>query len=670
MKIFTRARTRVIFPLFALLLGMTAQAETWHLASPNGRVQIEVERSGEGLPRYSVRYDGNLVISPSALGVQTRPSRFIAETFTTPEVTRRSVDEVYHVVLGKTRTAPDRYHEMSLRFTSTNEGRDIDLIFRAYDEGAAFRYVLPPKSGIAEYTIYREHTEFAFPVDYACWGANVGNYHTPHESEFDPIPASQIRFLNRYDSPLVCKTGHHDTTFALVEADVENYPGAYYSRGWNGALGVVVQLAPPMDADPVYPFAPYAATITQTDQPLRTPWRAIMLGNSPRALVESSLVATLGAPSRIADTSWIRGGKAAWEWWNNWHAPIENPGRNTETYLAYIDFAVEMGLEYLLIDAGWYHGSSFRPVEGSDVTRPIPELDMPRILAHAKTHNIGIFLWMQWQQLDWQMDEAFATYQRWGIAGIKPDFMDRNDQEMVNWYHKVLSKAAEHRLMVDLHGAYPPNGLVRTYPNLVTQEGVLAAEYNKFSARLTARHNVTLPYTRMILGPIDYTPGGFIHSTQEDFISRTDRPMVQTTRGQAVAMYVVYDSPLVMVSDAPQAYRNADGSWADGAEFISEVPTSWDETRVLQGDIGEYIVTARRKGNTWYLGAMTNEDGRDIDLPLDFLGEGAYEAKIWQDGRDISSLDISTRRVERNAHLSLKLAPTGGGVATFRPVSR
>jgi len=454
---------------------------------------------------------------------------------------------------------------------------------------------------------------------------------------------------------------------------VENYPGAYYTRPMSNVLGVSVRLSPAMHAVPSEFYT--VVKINQTDKPLRTPWRVIMLGDSPRALVESSLVSTLGAPSRIADTSWIRGGKAIFDWWTNWSVPIENPGRNTETYLAYIDFAADMGIEYMLMDAGWYEGASWVFNEdyerkGSDVTKPIPELDMPKILAHAKARGIGVILWVQWKQLDRQMDEAFATYERWGIVGIKPDFMDRNDLEMVNWYHKVLSKAAEHRLTVNLHGAYPPNGLERTYPNLVNQEAVLEAEFNKFNNRITARHNVTVPYTRMILGPIDYSPGGFIHSTPEDFIARYDRPMVQTTRGHAVAMYVVYDAPVVTISDAPQAYRSADGRWADGAEFISEVPTTWDETRVLQGDIGEYIVTARRKGDIWYLGAMTNEDGRTLDLALDFLGEGQYEAKIWQDGRDISSLDISTRRVDRSTHLSLKLAPTGGSVAVFKPVTR
>jgi len=325
----------------------------------------------------------------------------------------------------------------------------------------------------------------------------------------------------------------------------------------------------------------------------------------------------------------------------------------------------------MLIDEKWYVGSAWDLSAGpGDVTKPIPELDFQKILDYAKERNIGILLWVQWEQLDSKLDEALATYEKWGLAGLKVDFMERNDQEMVNWYHKLLSKAAKHHLLINMHGAYPPNGLGRTYPNLITQEGVLGAEYNLGTTRVTARYNVTMPYTRMILGPIDYTPGGFIHSTPEDFIPRRDFPMVMSTRGHGIAMYVVHDAPLVMVSDAPQIYRKADGSWEDGVDFIREVPTTWDETRVLQGDIGEYIVTARRKGDTWYLGAMTNEDGRTLDLKLDFLGEGAYEAKIWQDGADISSLDISTRRVERSAHLQLKLAPTGGGTAVFRPVGQ
>jgi len=246
------SRVRRIIPLFALLFATTAHAEAWHLSSPNGRVQFEIERSSEGLPRYSVKYDGNVVIQPSRLGVRTS---WVAEKFSTPEVTRRSVDEIYHVVLGKTAAVPDRYNEMTLRFRATNEGRDIELVFRAYDEGAAFRHILPPQPDIPRYTnfgertedfsgytIFGESTEFAFPSDYACWGSNIGQFYTSHEAEFEPVMASKIRPFNNYDAPLVCKTGHGETTFALAESDVENYPGAYYARPWSNALGVAVRL--------------------------------------------------------------------------------------------------------------------------------------------------------------------------------------------------------------------------------------------------------------------------------------------------------------------------------------------------------------------------------------------------------------------------------------------
>jgi alpha-glucosidase len=392
-----------------------------------------------------------------------------------------------------------------------------------------------------------------------------------------------------------------------------------------------------------------------------------MLGDTPGDLTASSLIPTLAAPSQIKDTSWIKPSKTAWDWWNDWAVNVPNAGVNTATYKAFVDFSKEMKLDDILIDEGWSVGRYVEPNPQADVTRAKPEMDMPALLQYAKSKNVGVWLWVQWQQLDNQMDAAFAQYAAWGIKGVKVDFMNRNDQEMVDWYHKVLSKAAEHKLMVDLHGAYPPNGLNRTWPNFITQEGVLGAENNKWSARITATHNVTLPFTRMILGPMDYTPGGFRNATPSTFAHRNHEPQVMTTRGQAVAMYVVYDSPFQMVSDSPAAYKNADGSWADGAEFIQAVPTSWDETRILAGDIGQYIVSARRKGDTWYIGAMTNEAGRTLKVPLSFLGKGAYSAQVLQDGADANHLKTSTSKVNAGQSITLKLAPSGGAVAVIKP---
>jgi len=641
----------------ALLTAGGAQAETWTAASPDGQVVVTVDKADRGLPTYEVRYRGELVIAPSYLGLRTDIVGFGAKGFEAPAASTRQVRETYKIVSGKAASAPDHYNELTLKFAETDGTHGINLIFRAYDNGVALRYGL---NETQPFGLYAENTEFAFPADYDCWGLNLGKPHNAHEGEFDPIKASRIRDHNLFDSPLVCTTGK--AAFALAESDVAHYPSAFYNRAGDNKLGVGVQLPQRLDSNSL---KPYVAKLPAGE--VLTPWRVVMLGDSPRKLVESNLIATLGAPSRIADTSWIKPGKSAWDWWNGFNAPVANPGINTATYKAYVDFAADLGLDYILIDEGWYQGSSTRPRPGSDVTKPIAAVDMPAIIAYAKARKVRVMIWLQWEQLDWQMDQALAAYEQWGVAGIKVDFMDRSDQDMVDYFHKILPKAASHHLLVDLHGAYAPNGLLRTWPNYITQEGVLGAEYNKWTTRITATHNVTLPYTRMILGPIDYTPGGFRNRTPQTFQIQDNQPQTQTTRGQALAMYVVYDSPLVMVSDAPQAYKKADGTWEDGVDFLRAVPTTWDETRVLAGDIGQYIVTARRKGDAWYIGAMTNEAGRAVDVPLDFLGKGGFSARVWQDGATPTTLGATSRNVAASDSLALTLAGSGGAVAIITP---
>jgi alpha-glucosidase len=410
----------------------------------------------------------------------------------------------------------------------------------------------------------------------------------------------------------------------------------------------------------------------------KSPWRLIMMGDNEGKLIESNLVDALAGPSRLPDTSWIKPGLSAWDWWNGNAFPLPakyrgigpNAAINTDTYKHYIDFASDLGLEYLLIDEGWSVGSTIEPDPAADVTRAKPQVDIEELVRYGRAKGIGLLVWVQWEQLDRQMDDALATYAAWGLKGIKVDFMDRNDQEMVNWYHRLLSKAAAKRLMVDLHGAYPPNGLSRTYPNYVTQEGVLGAEYNKWSRRVTAKHNVTLAFTRGLLGAMDYTPGGFRHSTPKEFPSRQQfaEPYVMTTRGAALAMYVVYESPLQMVSDTPAAYRTADGGWQPGVDFIRMVPTSWDETRFIAGSIDEYVLIARRSGETWYVGGMSVAPKR-IDIPLEFLDSGSFVATKWQDGGTPSTVSISSTDATRTGTIALEMAANGGGVIVLRPRS-
>ena len=659
------SRRHLIPSLLALSLtaglAVSARAETVTMTSPDRRNVVTVDSDKL---TYAVSRDGRTVIEPSPLGLNLDIGQIGAGATYTNHI-GNSVDTTWNLVVGKTATAPDHYTQSDLAFTTT-KGLKFNLIVRAYDDGVAFRYVVPEQAGVSDFKVMSENTQFNFPKDYDCWGANMGRFDTSFEAEYDQIKASKIRNFNNYMAPLVCKTGDAQTTFAIAESDVKDYPGFFLSGRGDAGLGVMVTLPPRFDNDRNFRSRKsVSAKVHLSGDGFQTPWRVVMLGDTPGDLTASTLIPTLATPSQIKDTSWIKPAKTSWDWWNDWALNMPNAGINTATYKAFVDFSKEMKLDDILIDEGWSVNSDIEPRDDADVTKAKPAIDMPDLLAYAKSKGVGVWLWVQWQQLDNQMDAALAQYEAWGIKGIKVDFMNRNDQEMVDWYHKVLEKAAAHHIMVDLHGAYPPNGLNRTWPNYITQEGVLGAENNKWSARITATHNVTLPFTRMILGPMDYTPGGFRSLTPADFKvqQRYHAPFVQTTRGQAIAMYVVYDSPFQMVSDSPDAYKNADGTWADGAEFIQNVPTSWDETRVLAGDIGQYIVTARRKGDNWYVGAMTNESGRTIEVPLSFLGDKIVSADIWQDGSDVNHLKRDDVLVSGAKPLSLVLAPSGGAVA-------
>ncbi|MEO7579166.1 MAG: glycoside hydrolase family 97 protein [Massilia sp.] len=649
----------------ASLFATSAHADIIKLASPDGRNFVTLDSDKL---TYAVSRNGKSLIDASPLGLNLDIASIGAGAKFTGAKSSE-VNETYRIVVGKAASAPDHYKQAELAFSTADKGLKFTVIVRAYDNGVAFRYTVPQQSGVAGFNVMSEATQFNFAADYDCWGANIGRFDSSFEAEYDPIKTSKIRNFHNFMAPLVCKSGQGQSTFAIAESDVKDYPGFYLSGRGDAGLGVMVTLPPRFDNDRNFRFRKtVSATVRMGADGFKTPWRVVMLGDTPGELAASSLIPTLATASQIKDTSWIKPSKTAWDWWNDWAVNVPNAGINTATYKAFVDFSKEMKLDDILIDEGWSIASDVEPDPKADVTRARPELDLPDVLRHAKSQGVGVWLWLQWQQLDNQMDAAFTQYEAWGIKGVKVDFMNRNDQEMVDWYHKVLEKAAAHHLMVDLHGAYPPNGLNRTWPNYVTQEGVLGAENNKWSARITATHNVTLPFTRMILGPMDYTPGGFHHSTPAAFKSRNHEPTVMTTRGHAVAMYVVYDSPFQMVSGGPASYKNSDGkSWADGAEFIQAVPTSWDETRILAGDIGQYIVSARRKGDTWYIGAMGNEQARSVTVPLAFLGKGAYSAQVLQDGADVSHLAASRRTLNAAQSLTLKLAPSGGAVAIIRP---
>lgn len=640
------------------------------LRSPDGKAQVEVSLDAEGVARFAVDWNGQPLLLPSPLGVQLGADDRIDRGLRVLDVRHGEADATYARVAGKNREVRDRYRQMEVDLADA-QGRRLGLVLRAYDDGIALRYRLPlPASG--DLVVKEDLTGFLFPRDYACWALNLGRFGTSHEGEYDPVAASTLRPHHLIELPLVCRTGAGDATFAIAEADLDRYAGLYLSGRGDGQPGVEAKLSPRLDAPEIAVRLPRSEV---AGEGRLTPWRVLMLGDTPGALVESNLVSSLNPPTPIQDTSWIRPGKTAWDWWSGGLAPdVPDAGMNTATIKRYVDHAAALKLEYMLIDDGWYVGSTSngRYNAGADITRAVPALDLPGVIDYARERGVGIWVWNHWRSLEPRMDEVFALYRDMGIQGVKIDFMDRDDQEMVAFFHRMMESAARHRLMLNLHGAYRPTGLDRTWPNFLTQEGVLGAEYNKWSRRITPTHNVTLPFTRMLLGPMDYTPGGFRNVAPEDFEVSFTGPQVMGTRAHQLAMFVVYESALQMVADSPDVYVGGDGGPAPGAEFISIVPATWDETRVLAGEIGKYIVVARRSGRDWYLGAMTNEQPRRIEVDLDFLPAADYQATLWLDGKRPTDVRREQRRLDAGTRrLTLDLAGGGGAaVHLAAPVAR
>jgi alpha-glucosidase len=655
---------RSILPALLLAFAVSIPAlaaEPSVLKSPTGKVEVTFSLAEDGSPLYSVTFAGKPVVSGSRLGLTLRQTGPLAAGFRVLDVKRASRDETYALVAGKTREARDRSEEMTVSLERPGEKPvRLDVVFRAFDDGAAFRYVLPKQAGLDRVEVSSEDTRFRFLADHKAWVLELGSFTTSNEREFVPMPLLGIKPESIVGPPLTIEAGD-GLVVALAEANLRRWSGLHFARveGGNDSRRptLVTKLAP-------LPSQP--GVVVRGALPLVSPWRVLMLGAKPGDLVESTILTSLADPNEIGDTSWVKPGKVAWDWWNGPVVPNVpwKAGMNDETFRHFVDFAAEFGLEYVLIDAGWY--GDHRDGE-ADITRPIPEMDLPGLAAYGKGKNVRLLVWLNWEAVRDQMDVAFPLYEKWGLAGVKIDYMDRKDQEIVAFYQRTLRTAARYHLAVDFHGAYAGSGEERTFPHWLTREGVMGLEYLKWSDRVTPRHNVTIPFTRMLTGPMDYTPGGFRSVNAGDFAPRNELPVVMSTRAHQLAMYVVYDSPLQMLSDTPSAYRGE-----PGADFLKVVPATWDESRVLDGRIGEYVVMARRHGSEWFVGAMT--DGpRKIAIPLGFLGGKAFDATIWADTRDTATnparLSVLPARLEGKSPrpLELSLASGGGAVLHLRP---
>jgi alpha-glucosidase len=642
-----------------------AQVGKAAVASPDGAIRAlfmvvpAADGAGGGQLGYEVTYRGKTIIERSKLGFELQNQPPIGGNLQVVAATNSRIDETYQIPAGKSNPVRNQCNVLFFDLKEAKApGRKLTIEARAYNDGIAFRTIIPDQPAVKELRIANEKTEFVLASDATTYPLVLRNFRTSWEDNYRTVPLSGIAPESVIGLPLL--TEIPGVAFvAITEANIDNYAGMYLMHSASNAKALEARLAPRVDE-------PGLAVSGAT--PVTTPWRVVMISNEVGRLIESQIVNNLNPPCAIADTSWVKPGKASWDWWSGPAADGVSfkVGSNTQTAKYYIDFSAKAGFEYFMFDAGWAAHGTGPNDSGADITQTRPDVNMPEIIAYAKSKNVKVWLWSHWTDIDRQMDEAFPLFEKWGVAGVKIDFMDRDDQWMVNFYRRVAKNAAEHHLMIDFHGAYKPDGIGRTWPNVITREGVLGLEYNKWSARVTPDHNVMLAFTRMLAGPMDYTPGGFRNATREEFEPRNLKPMVMGTRAHQTALFVVFESPFMMVSDYPGAYEGQ-----QELPFLSAVPASWDETRVLNAKVGDYITIARRHGKDWYVGSIAGSHGAQLDIPLEFLGAGEFKAETYSDAPDAGVHPTKTVVEQKsvNKATTLKAVLVSGGGQAIRITS-
>jgi alpha-glucosidase len=615
-----------------LLLLVSCSERSDDLRSPDGRIRVQLGVNEDHPFSYSIYKAGQLLLSPSEISLEFRDQPAFGGDLIIEFLAASSNDESWEPLWGKTSLARNHYNEYVFRLSEIKpEARSLDWIIRVYDDGVAFRYVFPAGGGFGEFRLTGESTFFTLDPSCRVWATNHGQYYSSQEHGYDERLAGEIGPDELIGCPLLVEAVD-SSWLAITEADLTDWAGLYF-KAQGDTPGRLVSSLAPLKRDP--------GVKVEGKVPALSPWRVIMVGEDLGDLIESNLLGNLNDPVEYGDVDWIEPGLSAWDrWWSGDYAPGADfeVGMNTATMKYFVDLADEMDWEYMIVDWGWY-GQAFIqqdgqqiPNPGVDITKPIEEVDVKEIIRYAGERDVKIILWVLSMHLDLQMKEALAAYEDWGAAGIKVDFMDSDDQDMVRWYHQLAREAAKHHLVIDFHGAYKPTGVSRTLPNLITREGVLGNEYTKWSDLVTPRHTVVLPYTRGLLGEMDFTPGGFHHIHQEDFVAvggDAPNPYVMGTRCHQLAMLVVYESAFGVLCDSPDNYRDQ-----PGIDFLKLVPSTWDETRYISGYPGESIVMARRSGVQWFVGGMTNEDQREVSFPLDFLEDGSHALTLWKDAAD------------------------------------
>ncbi len=632
------------------------------VSSPDGRLQLQVlgpSPGAAGRLRYQVTLSGRRVIEASNLGVRLADGIELGRETEIVGMTPAAIDESFEQFPGKRRQVADRANELTLALRERGRSPlQWQLVLRAFDDGVALRYRFPAQPDRSELVLADEATEFAFPAGALATILPLDNFTTSHEGRYErrrieDVPAGTLLGL-----PLLVELPGI-ATLAVLEANLRDYAGLYLAR--SSGSHALVSLLSPRPGEP--------AVAVRARLPHESPWRLVLVGADARALIESDAVLKLNAPSRIEDTSWIAPGLTTFPWWNGYFetgVPFAM-GLNTETAKYYIDFCAEYGIPYHTLDGfdgvAWY-GGPIVPYEGAGITQGVNGLDLQEVIAHARSRNVRLRLWMHWEAAKRHMARAFPLYRAWGIEGVMIDFMDRDDQDMVRFQRELLELAADNRLTVTFHGVASPTGLERTFPNLLTSEAVLNLEYDKWDETgVMPEHDITVSLTRMLSAPLDYHQGSFRGVTADRFSPRMAEPLVIGTPVRMLASYVVFQNHLPMAADYPSAYRRQ-----PLAQMLSEVPATWDDTKALSAQMGEEVAIARRSGNDWWIGAMAGASPRELQLPLSFLPAGTFRAEIFRDDAAAEhGFARDSREVSPGDTLELKLAAAGGAVVRLTP---
>jgi alpha-glucosidase len=572
--------------------------------------------------------------------------------------------EQYELLTGKTKHVRSHYREVSIPLQEKESPyKKINIVFRAFNDGIAFRYEMIQQEKSDSFLLTDEFDEFRLAGNPLIKALLLPNYTTSHEGFYTNVHLNDLRQDTLMDMPALFQFPGN-VFMAITEASLLNYAGMYLVKK-NNVLRSELSPLPSDNSIKVKGTFPHLS-----------PWRVMMISNKPGDFLESDILTTLSPPRRIGDVSWIKPGKTTFPWWNGNVVPdtLSAPGNNFTTQQYFIDFCARNGFEYhSVVEYGlhqWYmdDGVGFQPGPHADVTTPVPGLDMKEVCDYAHSKGVDVRVWVHWAALYPKLDTAFAVFEKWGLSGMMVDFMDRDDQEMVNIQTEILEKAAKHHLHIQFHGAYKPTGLSRTYPNEFTREGTLNYEVNKWNMGITAENDLDIVFTRLIAGSTDYHLGGFRAVPDSLYKIQYTRPLMLGTRCHMLAMYVVFENALGMVCDYPAAYEGQ-----EGFDFIKKVPTTWDETKVIDAKIDEYIVIARRKGKDWFLGTITNSKPRDIHVPLSFLQSDDYTADIYEDSNDANvfpnRVKHQVRQVKKSDNLMLHVSGKGGAVVSFKTVS-